>query len=90
MKRGHKLSLRHYFKQRTFAPPANCQFSDGTLKLYDITGLLGDIPVFQRIIDDPELFRRIHVSRDKCAVIWNDDMDLAAEEIYSHGKTINI
>lgn len=56
-------------------------FQDGSVKTYDMSPLL-DWRCF-RPLKDPELFRKARVFAS--SVVWNDDIDIAPEELYENG-----
>lgn len=64
------------------------EFTDGTRKRYDIAPLFDEIPAFLEIRDNPELFKSAKVIGCGYAVGWNDDVDLACEEIWDKGITV--
>lgn len=64
------------------------EFTDGAVKRYDISPLFHEIPVFMELKENPELFRNVKVIGCGYAVGWNDDLDLACEEIYENGKAV--
>lgn len=64
------------------------EFTGGTVKRYDIKPLFDEIPTFQEIRRNPELFCDVKVIGCGYAVGWNDDLDLACEEIWENGMTV--
>lgn len=64
------------------------EFTNGDVRRYDITPLFDEIPVFQAIRDNQELFRSARVIGGGYAVGWNDELDLACEEIWENGIAV--
>lgn len=64
------------------------EFTDGAVKRYDISPLFEEIPVFLELKENPALFREVKVIGCGYAVGWNDDLDLACEEIYENGIAV--
>ncbi len=64
------------------------EFTNGDKRRYDITPLFEEIPVFQEIRDNPELFKSVNVIGGGYAVGWNDELDLACEEIWENGMAV--
>ena len=60
-------------------------FQDGSIKLYDFTPNF-KYNVFARL-KNPGFFKHAHVSGD--SVAWNDDIDIAPEELYENGIPVN-
>ena len=60
-------------------------FVNGERKTYDCSPLL-DEGVFKQL-KDPEVFKMAHVDID--TVAWNDNLDIALEELYQNGVTID-
>ena len=61
------------------------EFEDGTLKHYDVKPLKDKLPVFEMLDYVPGLFEQARVDSGGYGVIWNSELDLAAEEIYCNG-----
>ena len=64
------------------------EFVNGEIKRYSMGILTDELPVFSKLIADENLFSNGHISSGGYAVIWNGEIDLAAEEIYERGETI--
>ena len=63
-------------------------FSEGVTKLYDVKPLLERIPAFKVLVDTPELFYDVRVDTGGYGVVWNDDVDLACDELYVNGVQV--
>ena len=64
------------------------QFSEGVTKIYDVKPLFDRIPAFSTFLDEPELFYEVEVDVGGVGIIWNDDLDLACDELYANGTQI--
>ena len=53
------------------------EFTGGVVKRYDVKPLFDEIPEFERMRDNPELFCRAEVSCCGYGVVWDDTLDLA-------------
>ena len=62
-----------------------CKFRNGAVKLYDIQPLMREIPAFAYFNEHPDAFRRVTVSPGGYGIIWRDELDLDAEEIWENG-----
>lgn len=65
----------------------NVQFSEGITKEYDVKPLFKRFEIFNDLKKD-DLFKEAHVGPGGYAVIWNDSIDIACDELYAKGKTI--
>lgn len=63
------------------------QFVEGVTKIYDVSPLLSEIEEFS-ILKKRAVFESVHVGPGGYGVIWNDDIDLACDEIFEHGRVI--
>ena len=64
------------------------QFSEGVTKHYDVKPLFEKHPMFLPLKDHPELFSSVEVDVGGYGVIWNDDIDIACDELYFNGVTV--
>lgn len=64
------------------------QFEEGIVKIYDVSLLFDKWPAFKIFIDEPDLFEAVKVDKGGYGVIWNDELDLSANELYENGTTI--
>ena len=58
------------------------EFTGGVVKRYDVKPLFDEIPEFEKMRDNPELFCRAEVSCCGYGVVWDDTLDLASEELW--------
>lgn len=64
------------------------QFSEGVTKRYDLNPLLEKYPMFSPLKEQPELYFSVIVDTGGYGVIWNDDIDIACDELYFNGETV--
>ena len=60
-------------------------FNNGTTKNSDMTPYIENYKVFASL-NDNDLFSKAQL--DHWAIIWNDDIDIAIEEVYEKGVTV--
>ena len=64
------------------------QFSEGGTKQYDMNPLFDKYTMFLPLKDHPGLFTSVEVDVGGYGIIWNDDIDIACDELFYNGKTI--
>lgn len=64
-------------------------FSEGVTKIYDVKPLFDRLPAFRRLVDEPELFYEVSVDVGGCGIVWNDDIDLACDELFTNGIQVD-
>ena len=57
------------------------QFSDGCARTVDLRPFLWG-PVFERIADDDDFFRRVRVDEEIGTIVWPNGADLAPELLH--------
>ena len=62
-------------------------FQDGTEKIYDIKKVFPVFPQFEVFNIHPEIFEQVKVDVGGYGISWDDDLDLAAEEIWNNGES---
>ena len=60
-------------------------FQDGVEKEYDVKTLFEKYPQFAAFKTTPQLFSMAKIEVGGCAIVWNDELDLAAGEIWANG-----
>ena len=60
-------------------------FSEGVTKIYDVKPLFDRIPAFKEFLNEPDLFSKVHVDTGGYGIVWNDDLDLACDELFANG-----
>ena len=63
-------------------------FQDGTEKEYSVGALSSVFPQFREFEMNPELFTQVKVDAGGYGISWNDELDLAADEIWECGITV--
>ncbi len=63
-------------------------FADGSDKEYDINPLFDVHPAFLELKETPGLFEQARTDIGGYGIVWNEDVDLDAEEIYQNGKDV--
>ena len=61
-------------------------FNNGVTKIFDLNPYFEKYKFFAPL-KDPKLFSNARL--DRRAIIWNDDLDIAIEEVYDRGVTID-
>lgn len=62
-------------------------FEDGSRKKYDIKPLFGKWEAFEDLRNIRGLYPLVKVDPGGYGISWNDDIDLASEELWEHGMT---
>ena len=60
-------------------------FQDGVEKEYDVKQLFSVFPQFQVFETESSLFKQVTVDVGGCGISWNDELDIAAEEVWDNG-----
>lgn len=61
-------------------------FMDGSTKKYDMEEAIKDVPQLSKL-RDRSIFLKGRLTMG--AIVWNDELDIAIEEIYENGKTVS-
>ncbi len=81
-----------YRKIKSIKPLDNLKlsavFQDGTEKEYNVRALGAVFPQFKELETNPELFAGGKVDVGGYGISWNDELDLAADEIWECGVTV--
>lgn len=64
------------------------RFAQGQTKEYDLTPLMDTVPAFLAFQTTPGLFETVQVDAGGYGVSWNDDLDLACEELWANGRDV--
>ena len=67
---------------------AVCEFYDGIVKQYDFKLLFDTYPVFKRLKTESSLFNNGKIAPGGCGIIFDDELDIACEELYDNGVLI--
>ena len=65
------------------------QFSEGITKHYDLNQLFDKYPMFMPLKDQPELYYSASVDVGGYGIVWNDDIDIACDELFQNGETVH-
>ena len=60
-------------------------FTDGVKKDYDIKPLFDKWPIFRNLREIPGLYRQVRVDVGGYGISWNDEIDLAGNELRENG-----
>ena len=63
-------------------------FADGVVKKYDVEPLFSEIEAFQTLKEVQGLFELVRVDAGGYGICWNDDIDLACDELWENGIEI--
>ena len=61
-------------------------FTDGSDRLYDMKRLFDQYPVFKSFETIPGLFQTARADVGGFGIVWNEDIDIDAEEVYQNGQ----
>jgi len=64
------------------------QFSEGITKHYDLKPLFDKYPMFTPLKDRSDLYYSASVDVGGYGVIWNDEIDIACDELFFNGETV--
>lgn len=60
------------------------EFENNKIKYYNMKNIIKKIKEFE-ILNNENIFNKARVDKGGYAVIWNDDLDIACEELYKNG-----
>lgn len=63
-------------------------FENGDRRRYEVQPLFERWPVFQNLRDMPGLFGQVQVDAGGYGISWNDDIDLACNELWENGEPL--
>ena len=64
------------------------QFAEGVTKHYDMKPLFVKYPMFSPLKAHPELYYSVSVDTGGYGIVWNDDIDIACDELFFNGETV--
>ena len=64
------------------------QFSEGITKQYNLKPLFDKYPMFVPLKENPELYYSVSVDVGGYGIIWDDDIDIACDELFFNGETV--
>ena len=65
------------------------KFNDGKIVSYNIRQLYDQFPIFKKLENDHLLFNNGIIAPGGCGIIFNDEIDIACEELYENGTLIS-
>ena len=65
------------------------QFENEEKKQYNIKHLVNELEAFKALIYIPGLFEQVKVDAEGYGISWNDELDLACDELYYNGKNLH-
>lgn len=65
-----------------------CEFENGIKKRYDMKILFEEYKIFKQLKENKELFNNVVVDKGGYGISWNEEIDLAAEEIWENGEDV--
>ena len=65
------------------------QFAEGQTKTYNLNRAFEKWPAFNILKTDPDLYYSLYVDVGGYGIVWNDDLDLACDELWENGSTID-
>lgn len=66
----------------------NIQFSEGTTKIYDVSKLFKKYDLFLPLKNNELLFNSVTVEQGGYGIIWNDNIDISCDELWTNGEKI--
>jgi len=64
------------------------RFANEATRVYDVTPLQSKWPAFRSLSTIPGLFELVRVDAGGHGIVWNDEIDLASEEVWHNGQPI--
>lgn len=81
-----------FHKVKSVSPLPDCklsvQFAEGQTKIYDVKALADRFKAFKVLVNNPELFYEVKVDTGGYGIVWNEDIDLSCDELFTNGKRI--
>ena len=65
-----------------------CEFKNKMKKKYDVKPLIKRNIYFKQLEKDKNLFFKVRVDNGGYGISWNEEIDLAAEEIWENGEDV--
>ncbi len=64
------------------------EFNNGKQTCYHVSELFDRIPAFRDLRDIPGLFEQVRIDTGGYGISWNDNLDLAADELLQNGYPV--
>ena len=65
-----------------------CEFNNGKNKIYDVKSLINNYKIFKKLENNIELFNKVKIDIGGYGISWNEDIDLAVEELWENGEEV--
>lgn len=65
------------------------QFAEGITKIYDVEPLIEKYNIFTPLKNNLDLFNSVTIDQNGYGIIWNDDIDISCDELFTNGVKIN-
>ena len=65
-----------------------CEFENGIKKEYNLKLIIDKYEIFKKLETDEELFNKVVVDVGGYGISWDEELDLAVEELWENGKVI--
>lgn len=65
------------------------QFCEGVTKCYDVRQLFSSFEAFRAFQATPGLFDCVQVDAGGYGISWNDDLDIACDELWENGELVH-
>lgn len=65
-----------------------CEFENGIKKEYNLQPIIEKYEVFKKLETEEELFYKVVVDVGGYGISWDEELDLAVEELWENGKVI--
>lgn len=80
----HKIKSIGFIKKYVLI----AQFESGVFKTYNLEILAQNVSIFQKLLENEDLLKNVHVAGSGFGIIWNDDFDLSCNELWENGNPI--
>lgn len=65
-----------------------CEFENEIKKRYDLKPIIEKYAVFKKLERDKQLFNKVVVDMGGYGISWNEEIDLAVEELWENGEVV--
>lgn len=65
-----------------------CEFENGIKKEYDLKPLIEKYTIFNKLKENKKLFEKVIVDIGGYGISWNEEIDLAVEELWENGEDV--
>lgn len=64
------------------------EFDDGKSVVYDVKSDMEEIPSYQVLREEHELFQQVKLDESRTCVYWSEEIDLPSDTIYVYGVPV--